>query len=75
MQKSVLGTIAFNPYAAGSKVYSQVSGAPSIGPNDKAGYVQRDRILAAKKSAIQAKMKAMGKGAFSDPNVLRSLNG
>jgi len=75
MQKSVLGTIAFNPYAAGSKVYSQVSGAPSIGPNDKAGYAQRDLALKARKSALLAKMKAMGKGAYADANVLRSING
>ena len=75
MQKSVLGTIAFNPYAAGSKVYSQVSGAPNIGPSDKAGYAQRDRIIAAKKSAVRAKIKAMSTGSFADSNVLRSLNG
>ena len=75
MQKSVLGTIAFNPYAAGSKVYSQVSGAPTIGAVDKTGYAQRDRTIAARKSALAAKMKAMGHGAFADSNVLRSLNG
>jgi hypothetical protein len=73
MQKSVLGTVAFNPYAAGNKVYSQVSGAPNVGPSDKAGYAERDRIRAAKKSAVLAKMKAMSAGAYADPNVLRSI--
>jgi hypothetical protein len=72
MQKSILGTIAFNPYAAGNKVYSQVSGAPNIGPSDKAGYAERDKIRAAKKSALLAKMKAVNVGAYADPNVLRS---
>jgi len=75
MQSSVLGTLSFNPYAAGSKVYSQVSGAPSIGPNDKAGYAQRDMALKARKSALLAKMKAMNVGAYSNPNVLRTING
>jgi len=71
MQKSILGTVAFNPYAAGAKVYSQVSGAPNIGPSDKAGYKQRDLVLKARKSAVQARIKAMNVGAYADPNALR----
>jgi hypothetical protein len=73
-KSSALKTISFNPYAAGSKIYSQVSSAPTIGPVDKAGYAERDRAIKARKNAVLAKMKAMSIGAYANPAALRSVN-
>lgn len=72
-RNSVLGTYSFTPYAAGKKIYNQVSSSPTSGPVDKSGYADRDRRLKVKRNAILAKMKAMNIGAYSDPNVLRFM--
>lgn len=67
-----LGTLSFNPYSAGRKIYGQVSGSPTSGPVDKTGYAARDQKLRAKRNAILARMKAMNVGAYAKSN---SLNG
>lgn len=48
---------AYNPYAAGPKVYDGSSLAPNTGPvQDKAGYQKRDALAAAKKKAIMDRL-------------------
>lgn len=51
IRSASLGTYAFNPYSAGAKKYG-VKSSPNIGPVNKAGYVNRDRKLAARKAAL-----------------------
>ena len=68
-----LGNYEFNPYAAGAKIYSNMTMSPTSGPVDKAGYAARDRRKKAKRNAILGKMQAMNTGAFADPNVLRFM--
>lgn len=70
-QRSILGNISFTPYAAGSKVYSQVMGSPNMGPVDKTGYRDRDRRIQARKNAILNKMKAGAVGAYANADALR----
>ncbi len=70
-RNALLGNFEFNPYAAGNKMYANMSGAPTRGPVDKSGYASRDRRIAAKKAAVLAKMKANNAGAYADPNALR----
>lgn len=70
-QSAILGTYAFNPYAAGNKTYGAVSGSPNLGPVDKTGYADRDRRIKARKQAIAAAMKATQVGATANPNALR----
>jgi hypothetical protein len=55
-KNTLLGTYSFNPYSAGSKMYANMSGAPTRGPVDMGGYADRDRRIAAKKKAL-ARMK------------------
>ena len=55
-KNTMLGTYSFNPFSAGKKMYSNMSGAPTRGPVDMAGYADRDRRIAAKKKAL-ARMK------------------
>ena len=51
---------AYNPYAAGPKVYEGNSGAPNSGPtSDKAGYLKRDAMARARKNAMMQKLKAI----------------
>lgn len=66
-----LGTFQFTPYAAGAKVYNQVSSAPTMGPVDKTGYRDRDRRLAARRNAMLKRMQSMNEGAYARPNFLR----
>ena len=70
-QRSSLGTFAFTPYAAGKKIYGQVSSSPTMGPVDKTGYADRDRKLAARKNAVLQKVKGMNRGAYNNADVLR----
>lgn len=68
-----LGTFEFNPYAAGAKIYNNISSAPTRGKVDKTGYAERDRKLAAKRNAVLAKMKAMNAGSYASPDVQRFM--
>lgn len=67
----ILGNYEFNPYAAGAKIYNQVSSSPTRGAVDKTGYAARDRKLKAKRNAVLAKMQAMNSGAYANSNVQR----
>lgn len=43
-RNKALGTLSFNPYAAGKKRYmAGASFAPTVGHVDKAGYIERDQ--------------------------------
>jgi hypothetical protein len=56
---------AYNPYAAGPKVYEGNSGAPNSGPtSDKAGYLKRDAMARARKNAMMQKLKAISNGEY-----------
>lgn len=72
-RNSLLGSYEFNPYAAGAKIYGNMTMSPTSGPVDKTGYADRDRRKKAKRNAVLAKLKGMNTGAFADPNVQRFI--
>ena len=50
---------AYNPYAAGPKVYDGASMAPNVGAiGDRAGYAKRDLQAQARKQAIMKRLQA-----------------
>lgn len=69
----ILGNYEFNPYAAGAKIYNQVSSSPTRGAVDKAGYAARDRKLQARKNAVLAKLKAKNAGAYASADAQRFI--
>lgn len=69
----ILGNYEFNPYAAGAKIYNQVSSSPTRGAVDKTGYAERDRKLQARKNAVLAKIKAKNAGAYASANAQRFI--
>lgn len=72
-QTSALGTFAFSPYAAGKKIYGQVSSSPTMGPVDKTGYAARDAKKAARKNAVMQMIKNRNAGAYGAPDSLRMM--
>lgn len=72
-RNSRLGNYEFNPYAAGAKIYSNMTMSPTSGPVDKTGYAERDRKKKAKRNAVLAKLKGMNTGAFASPDVQRFI--
>jgi len=70
-RNALLGSFEFNPYAAGKKVYGNMTHAPTRGKVDRTGYVERDARIAAKKAAVLAKIKANNTGAYANANALR----
>jgi len=65
------GAPDFNPFAAGAKVYGGGRYNPTMGPVDKTGYAERDRRLQVRRNALQAKLKAKGKGAYASSDSMR----
>ena len=63
--------MAFNPYAAGQKVYGAGRPMPNIGPVNKMGYRVRDRAAKARRDAMLRRMKAMQKGNTMSADVRR----
>jgi hypothetical protein len=62
---------AYNPYAAGSKVYGAEGRAnPTSGPVDKAGYAVRDRAVKAKRQALLQRMQAAQTGNYMSSDYL-----
>lgn len=61
----------FNPYGAGNKVYGSGRPMPTIGPVDKAGYRQRDRMAKARRDAMLRRMRAQLSGNNMSPDVRR----
>jgi len=70
MAKS-FGAPQFNAFAAGAKVYGGGRYNPTMGPVDKTGYAERDRKLKVRRNALQAKLKAKGKGAYASSDAMR----
>ena len=70
MAKS-FGAPQFNEFAAGAKVYGCGRYNPTMGPVDKTGYAERDRKLKVRRNALQAKLKARGKGAYASSDAMR----
>lgn len=67
--------MAFNPYAAGHKVYGGGRHNPTSGPVDKLGYRERDLATRAKRNAVLRRLKAMQSGKYMSPDVLRNPYG
>jgi hypothetical protein len=65
------GAPQFNEFAAGAKVYGGGRMNPTMGPVDKTGYAERDRKLKVRRNALQAKLKAKGKGAYASSDAMR----
>jgi hypothetical protein len=65
------GAPDFNAFAAGAKVYGGGRYNPTMGPVDKTGYAERDRKLKVRRNALQAKLKARGKGAYASSDSMR----
>jgi hypothetical protein len=70
-QRGLLGTLSFNPYSAGDKIYGNMTNSPTRGAVDKTGYANRDRKLAVRRNAVLAMMKQKQKGAHGNSNVQR----
>lgn len=66
---------AYNPYAAGSKLYGpEGRGFPTsgpIGPAGMAGYKKRDAKVQAQKQAINQRIKAAQSGQYMTPDYLK----
>lgn len=58
----------FNPYAAGHKIYGAGRSAPNIGPVDKLGYKERDRV---KRTAMLRRMQKQQSGQYLSANYMR----
>lgn len=69
----IYGAPTFNEYAAGAKIYGSGRYNPTMGPVDKTGYRERDRKLAVRRNALQAKLKAGSKKAYASPDFMRFL--
>jgi hypothetical protein len=67
--------MAFNPYAAGGKIYGGGRSNPTSGPVDKLGYRIRDRKARAQRNAVLRRMKAMQAGKYMSPDYLRNPYG
>lgn len=70
MQQSGLGTYSFNPYAAGNKQYSNGS-APTSGPVDPTGYIEREANNRLKRNVMLQWMKDNAVGAHGTANAMR----
>lgn len=66
-------TSSMNPYSAGNKIYGGGRSFPTSGPVDKMGYAERDRVSAARRSAIVRRLKANSKGDYASADSLRRV--
>lgn len=66
-------TSTMNPYSAGNKVYGGGRSFPTSGPVDRTGYVERDRVAAARRSAIVRRLKSDSKGNYASADSLRKV--
>lgn len=62
-----------NPYAVGRNVYGGVRHMPTIGPVDQKGYKERDRRYAARREAVERRLKAMQQGQMIHPDIFRTV--
>ncbi len=72
MQQSGLGTYSFNPYAAGNKRYAGNGGsAPTMGPVNPEGYIEREARNNQKKQMMVQWLKDNRTGAYGTANAMR----
>lgn len=73
MQKDPnLGTYSFNPYAAGNKQYGMnASSAPTSGPVDPTGYIEREANNRLKRQVYLRWMQDNANGATGSANAMR----
>ena len=73
MEKNpALGTYEQNPYASGAKRYGMNAGsAPTTGPVDKSGYIERDAKNNRQKQVYLSWMQNNAVGAHAAPGALR----
>lgn len=62
-----------NPYAVGNTVYGGVRHMPNLGPSDPRGYIERGRRYAARREAVERRLKAMQQGQMINADVLRTV--
>jgi len=62
---------AYNPYAAGSKLYGAGRSNPTSGPVDKSGYAERDaNARNAQREALLRRLKAAQQGNYLSSGYL-----
>jgi hypothetical protein len=61
---------SFTPYSAGFKIYGGGRLFPTMGPVDKTGYRERDRLAKARRNAVLRRLKANQSGNFMSSNWL-----
>lgn len=71
MERGVLGTPEFNPFAAGARIYGGGRYNPTMGKVDNTGYAERDRKRKVKLNALRARVKAQTEGRYASPDFLR----
>lgn len=60
----------FNAYAAGTKLYGSGRSNPTMGPVDKLGYKERDRMQRARQNAIIKRLQNMQAGNYMSSSYL-----
>lgn len=61
------------PYAVGDKIYGGGRDAPNIGPVDPMGHKTRDLKYAARREAMERRLKAMRNVNYMSPDVGREI--
>lgn len=62
-----------NPYAVGRAVYGGVRHMPNLGPVDQRGYIERDRRYAARREAVERRLKAKQQMNMINADYLRTV--
>ena len=62
-----------NQYAAGSRVYGAGRPMPNLGPSDKQGYAERDRLAKVKRDAMLKRIQALQGGNPGSPDANRTV--
>jgi hypothetical protein len=63
----------FNSYAAGNKQYGLGRSNPTMGPVDKTGYKERDRLQRARQNAIIKRLQDMQIGNYMSSGFLGGI--
>lgn len=61
----------FNPFSAGTKRYGAGRNNPTMGPVDRAGYIDRDAALRARRNAILRKIASSPRGQYLQPGSIK----
>ncbi len=54
----------YNPFASGIKHYGGGRNAPTIGPVDRSGYIDRDAALKARRNALLRRIQSAPNGQY-----------